>query len=84
MVDRPVGTKEQRGVGFRRTFHKILALLIWGSVSEFNVQNTDFAYVFLVNKLAEREGFEPSVPRKRDNGFRARKGPFRPAPFRSI
>jgi len=83
MVDRPVGTKE-RGVGFRRTFHKILALLIWGSVSEFNVQNTDFAYVFLVNKLAEREGFEPSVPRKRDNGFRVRKGPFRPAPFRSI
>jgi hypothetical protein len=26
--------------------------------------------------LAEREGFEPSVPRKRDNGFRDR--PVRP------
>jgi hypothetical protein len=23
-----------------------------------------------INKLAEREGFEPSVPRKEDNGFR--------------
>jgi hypothetical protein len=27
-------------------------------------------------RLAEREGFEPSVPRKRDNGFRDR--PVRP------
>ena len=30
----------------------------------------------LWRKLAEREGFEPSVPRKGDNGFRDR--PVRP------
>src|SRR5437660_7361418 len=30
----------------------------------------------IINKLAEREGFEPSVPRKEDNGFRDR--PVRP------
>jgi hypothetical protein len=29
-----------------------------------------------INALAEREGFEPSVPRKGDNGFRDR--PVRP------
>src|SRR6516162_7575241 len=32
--------------------------------------------------LAEREGFEPSVPRKRDNGFRDR--PVRPLRHLSI
>src|ERR1700674_4016551 len=36
----------------------------------------------IINKLAEREGFEPSVPRKEDNGFRDR--PDRPLRHLSI
>ncbi len=36
----------------------------------------------IINKLAEREGFEPSVPRKEDNGFRDR--PVRPLRHLSV
>jgi hypothetical protein len=35
-----------------------------------------YADVEVFEYVAEREGFEPSVPRKRDNGFRDR--PVRP------
>jgi hypothetical protein len=35
-----------------------------------------------IRQVAEREGFEPSVPRKRDNGFRDR--PVRPLRHLSV
>ena len=63
-------------------FERSLASVLIGGMSDLGQRATEADFRKKNSPLAEREGFEPSVPRKRDNGFRDR--PDRPLRHLSV